>query len=134
MSLQILSSIKNISNVSYLHSFLCMLMERDTTSIPLKEVGSLDFQFHCAGCRNLHVLLTGSITIPLVQTYCTCLTCTKLNPGTKNVQVQIFKRFCRDYILGRKVTLANFSFCIIKEIINIFSHKLVFYLYHLWYK
>jgi hypothetical protein len=28
-------------------------------------------------------------------------------PGTKIVQVQILKGFCRDYILGRKVTLAK---------------------------
>jgi hypothetical protein len=63
-----------------------------------------------------------------VQTYCTCLN--KLNPGTKNVQIQNLKGFCRDYILGRKVTLAKkfeifeiHSFCIIKEFINIFSHK-----------
>jgi hypothetical protein len=45
----------------------------------LKEVGSWAFQFYCAGCHNL--LLNGSIPIPLVQTYCTCLT--NFNPGSK---------------------------------------------------
>jgi hypothetical protein len=54
----------------------------------IKEVGSWAFQFHCAGCHNL--LLTGSIPIPLVQTYCTCLT--KLNPGTKKCASSYFER------------------------------------------
>jgi hypothetical protein len=69
----------------------------------LKEVGFWAFQFHCAGCYNW--LLTGSILIPLVQTYCTSFT--ELNPGTKNVPAQILKGFCRDCILGRKVTLVK---------------------------
>jgi hypothetical protein len=59
---------------------------------------------HCAGSHSF--LLTGSIPLPLVQTYCTCLT--ELNSGTKkNVQVQILKGFCRDYILEGKVILAK---------------------------
>jgi hypothetical protein len=51
------------------------------------------------------LLLTGSISIPLVLTYCTCLT--ELNPDTKNLSVKILKVFCRDYILGRRVSLAK---------------------------
>jgi hypothetical protein len=72
------------------------LKSRSVSQERLKEVGSWSFKFHCAGCYNL--LLTGLIPIPLVQTYCTCLT--ELNPGTKDVPVQILKGFCRDYILG----------------------------------
>jgi hypothetical protein len=37
------------------------------------------------------ITLTGSIPIPVMQTYCTCLT--KLTSDTKNVPVQILKGF-----------------------------------------
>jgi hypothetical protein len=38
----------------------------------------------------LYLLITGSILIPLVQTYCTCLT--ELNPGTKKCANSNFER------------------------------------------
>jgi hypothetical protein len=90
----------------------------------IKDVGSWDFQFHCAGCHNL--LSSGSIPIPLVQTYCTCRT--KLNSGTKKCASSNFERLlwglyfgAEGYFCQKVRNLKDFSFCIIKEIINIFS-------------
>jgi hypothetical protein len=90
----------------------------------VQEVGSWAFQFHCAGCHNL--LSTGSIPIPLVQTYCTCFT--KLNPGTKKCASSNFQRvfigtmvWSRGYFSQKVQNLKDFSFCVVKEIINIFS-------------
>jgi hypothetical protein len=63
-------------------------LDRNGIRSEFKEVGSWAFQFHSAGCHNL--LLNGSIPIPLVQTYCTCLT--KLNPGSKKCASSNFNR------------------------------------------
>jgi hypothetical protein len=84
-------------------TWISRLWSRTLSLWRFKEVGSWASHFHCAGCYNFPS--PNSILIPLVQTYCTCLT--ELNPGTKNVPAQILKGFCRDYILGRKVTLAK---------------------------
>jgi hypothetical protein len=43
-----------------------------TSMCCVANITHFHLQFHCAECYSL--LLTGSISIPLVQTYCTCLT------------------------------------------------------------
>jgi hypothetical protein len=56
--------------------------------IILKDVGSWAFQEDYTGCYNF--LLTGSISIPLAQTYCICFT--ELNPDTKECASSKFER------------------------------------------
>jgi hypothetical protein len=89
---------RNIARINWyedISNYFTMFTCRELTCA-IKEVGSCVFQDDCAGCYNL--LLTSSIPIPLVQTYCTCLT--ELNAVKKKMCLfKFWKGFVRTVCL-----------------------------------